>query len=350
MAKEIDIYKKEMNNQSTPVNGDMTPKETDSAHYNDLRKESYRTMLNSEIQASIAKDRALKYTQNALAAQGLGSQGVSESARVGIMNDYHNANQDAVSQYRKELLGINQDERKEDLANFDTNAEYLTELLDGTKKQDIYGNVIGADLDEYREIMKNYGFEFNENNEIDATNAKVNEAQKLAFIENYNKALRDYGNTNNAENNNVNTPTTFKYEADTSKTDLNRNFVVTINGVKQKYEMGGLIGGYGKSVNVTQAKEEAKSKNKGDMWVHDDNGGNLTILIKTNKGNVRAIENVDANESKPDVAISLFNAVANGKFVFQRTSTNNVVDTLTGTTYKLKQDSDGFFKLVKQNG
>ena len=102
------------------------------SYYDQLKSESYRAMLNAEVQAANAKDQAAKYTMNSLRANGYGSQGMSESAALGINNQYQQALRDASNQYRNELLAIEQQQKQSENSEF----EQLATLMSGATNGD----------------------------------------------------------------------------------------------------------------------------------------------------------------------------------------------------------------------
>lgn len=100
-------------------------------YYEDLKNERYKAMLDSEIQASVARDQAMKYTQNQMNAAGYGTQGMSESSALGVQNNYRNALANAASQYRTDINSINAMERNEALTTDDNNFKSVTSLMSG---------------------------------------------------------------------------------------------------------------------------------------------------------------------------------------------------------------------------
>lgn len=129
-------------NTPAPSASASTQSETNNAsnsspsYYEQLKSESYRAMLNAEVQAANAKDQAAKYTLNSLRANGYGSQGLSESASLGINNQYQQALRDASNQYRNELLTIEQQQRQAENSEF----EQLATLMSGaTNSSDLQG-------------------------------------------------------------------------------------------------------------------------------------------------------------------------------------------------------------------
>ncbi len=93
---------------NTPATGNQekTPVAEEDAKYEALKNISYKEMMNSKIQASAVKDQALKYSGTALNAAGYGTQGLSESSRVGIFNNFNNKVMGAEQTHQDNLLAI----------------------------------------------------------------------------------------------------------------------------------------------------------------------------------------------------------------------------------------------------
>ena len=117
-------------------------------YYQLLKDESYKTMLSKEIQASVAQDNALKYTNNAVKANGYGNQGLSESARVGIANGYSKALMDAQADHEQNLMNINQQEHAAAEDEFNSFATLMSSATSSAQLADIlngYGITVGED-------------------------------------------------------------------------------------------------------------------------------------------------------------------------------------------------------------
>lgn len=104
------------NNPTTPSGENASGSSENVDKYAALETTSYKDMLSSKIQASNAKEAAQKYSANVLNANGLGSQGIAESARTGIVNNYGKAIAAADETHNQNLLNI-ETQRQEDLAN-----------------------------------------------------------------------------------------------------------------------------------------------------------------------------------------------------------------------------------------
>jgi hypothetical protein len=117
------------------------PNETTN-YYDELKKESYKTLLDAEIQASASRDRALKYTNAGINANGYGGQGIAESTKLGVGNQYQQALQNANSQYRNEIANIQQQEREENLANANDQFESMTTLMNSSTSQEQLNDIM----------------------------------------------------------------------------------------------------------------------------------------------------------------------------------------------------------------
>ena len=224
---------------------------TSNSQYDNLRNESYRAMLNSEIQASLARDQALKYTQNQLNAQGMGNQGMSESARAGIYNTYQNALGTAANTYRSNLIDIADKEQNSLSGNYETASNYLNNAF----TYDADGKVTGVDLDKYRNTLKTFGVDTSDVNNLDFSNSKFSDKDRLDLQENYRQLLETYG-----ENGEVEAPKPYA-TGDAikdkgarvkmanglgdvtfiNKSGTNKDFLITIDNNTFRVEMGGKL-------------------------------------------------------------------------------------------------------------
>lgn len=116
-------------------------------YYKNLKDEAYKTMLSKEVQAANAKDQAFKYANTGLGMNGFGTQGVSESSRLGIANEYSTALRDAQNQYDNQMLNIGQQQRQEELNRQNQGFESLTTLMSGS-----------SSLDQLNETLGTYGY------------------------------------------------------------------------------------------------------------------------------------------------------------------------------------------------
>ena len=112
-------------------------------YYDALKNEEYKALLDSEVQASIAKEQALKYMNNSVNAQGFGNQGVAESTKAGVYSQYSNALHNANNTYRKSINQINEQERQALDAERDEEFQTLTSLMNNATNQNELNDIIG---------------------------------------------------------------------------------------------------------------------------------------------------------------------------------------------------------------
>lgn len=342
-------------------------------YYNDLRNKSYRTLLDNEIQASIAKEQAMKYTQNSMAAQGLGSQGVSESVKAGINNDYLNAIAKYKGAYNDAVLGYNAEERKENLENYKTNAGALAETLKGYYKYgiDSDGNqtLDSIDVEAYKNALKNYGVEFDELGNANFDNALVSD--KAALKTAYEDMLNEYNTLGQKEVNNttvkVDNTKTFKQTNgnvinffDDSKKITNSKFAVQdSNGNTSSWVLGSKISNYSGRVDVGQVQNEATTKATGDIWLStkaNPAGKNLlTLVVKDKEGNARAVETStdllgfkNSTNTAIDSIIKLYNQYSDLDLKQSNKNDRYAVVDKNGNKYRLYTWPDGSFFLKEQ--
>ena len=157
-------YKKALGREIYDTNtGDST---TD--YYNALKNESYKTLLNSEVQASIARDQALKYTNNSLRAQGYGNQGMAQSTNLGAYSQYQNALANAANTYRTSVDTISTQQLAETQKQQDEDFKSISTLMESAGSREELNNVITQ-----------YGGKFdNETGAIDLSNVNLDEKSK----------------------------------------------------------------------------------------------------------------------------------------------------------------------------
>lgn len=159
-------------------------------YYNALKNESYKALLNSEVQASIARDQALKYTNNALRAKGYGNQGLSESSNLGVYSQYQNALANAANTYRTSVDTINQQQRQEELTKQDDNFKSMTTLMENASNKE-----------ELNQIMSNYGYKIKDDGSVDFSNSNL-DAESLnqlkVLYSMYNSRLKTTSNEMNS--------------------------------------------------------------------------------------------------------------------------------------------------------
>ncbi len=106
--------------------------------YAALETTSYKDMLSSKIQASNAKDQAMKYASASLGASGFGGQGMAESTRAGIINNYNKAIAGADEQHQQNLLDIEtQKAEEEELKGEDNWQSVMTMMSQATSQEDL---------------------------------------------------------------------------------------------------------------------------------------------------------------------------------------------------------------------
>lgn len=176
----IDDYKQALNSRA-PEQIDATQNTED--YYNALKNESYKSLLNSEVQASIARDQALKYTNNSLRANGYANQGLAESTGLGIQSQYSNALANAANNYRNSIQDINTQQRTEQLNTQRDNFESVTSLMSGAMNQD-----------ELQNVLTTYGYMDDKGNWKDDSLSSLDEnsQKQLQILYNmYNSQLAD---------------------------------------------------------------------------------------------------------------------------------------------------------------
>lgn len=105
-------------------------------YYENLKNESYKTMLDSEIQASVARDQAMKYTQNQINGAGYGNQGLAQSTMLGVQNNYRNALRDAAAAYDKDMAEIQKEEADYQIKQDDNVFKSASTLMSNATSQD----------------------------------------------------------------------------------------------------------------------------------------------------------------------------------------------------------------------
>lgn len=142
-------------------------------YYNALKNESYKALLNSEVQASIARDQAMKYTQNSLRAKGYGNQGLAESSNLGLQSQYQTALANAANNYRADIRDIDERQRNEQVDQQKTNFESMTTLMKGS-----------SDKSQLDNIMSTYDIGFNDDGTLDfsKSNLDSNSQKQLQIL------------------------------------------------------------------------------------------------------------------------------------------------------------------------
>lgn len=127
-----------------------TEKKNQDDYYNSLKNESYKAMLNSEIQASVARDQAMKYTNQQINAAGYDTQGLNQSTNLGIQNTYQAALKNAAEAHQANMLALGQQQRAEDQAlnekyeaKNSQEFESLTALMSGAEDAESLNEILG---------------------------------------------------------------------------------------------------------------------------------------------------------------------------------------------------------------
>ena len=148
--------------------------DTTTDYYNALKNESYKALLNSEVQASIARDQAMKYTQNSLRTKGYGNQGISESSNLGLQSQYQTALANAANNYQTSLRTIDERQRNEQIQKENDNFESVTTLMQAA--------VESGGVEQLNNVLKTYGYgELDNNGNMDFTklhNSSLDENNK----------------------------------------------------------------------------------------------------------------------------------------------------------------------------
>ena len=109
-------------NQVSPQSGGSETPD----YYEKLKNESYKALLKGEVQAYNAKQQAMKYTNNGLVANGYGTQGISESANLGIGNTYQKALRDSQNEYDQSILAIDNQQKEAVNSEFESLATLMS--------------------------------------------------------------------------------------------------------------------------------------------------------------------------------------------------------------------------------
>lgn len=227
-------------------------------YYNALKNESYKQLLNSEVQASIARDQALKYTNNTLAAKGYANQGMAESTGLGLQSQYQTALSNAANQYRTDMAGINQQQRDEELKVQDDNFKSLTTLMDTAAQS--------GDKNQLDNVLRSYGYKINEDGTLDLSNSTFDENsnnQLKTLYSLYNASLSTKPGLNSLE-------------------DLNNQTYIRTGG-DRKGVAATLGENFGNLMKAAWHKVTNGEYTDGSV-VKVTNGDNETIYLKCNNG------------------------------------------------------------------
>lgn len=135
-----ELYGSAMVGNSGGEGGENVGATDNTDYYKMLKDESYKAMLDSEVQASIAKDQAVKYTTTGLNASGYGTQGIAESSRLGIHNIYQGALASAQAQNaaNQNDIALQEIEAKND--SFESMTTLMSNASDLEQLNSILGN------------------------------------------------------------------------------------------------------------------------------------------------------------------------------------------------------------------
>lgn len=335
-------------------------------YYDKLKNQSYRTMLEGEIQASIAKDQALKYTQNALKNQGIGNQGIAQSTIAGINNTYQNGLSQAAAQYQQSLMDyagkeldykLNRENteytRAFEREKFDfekqkyadqlkeaeasriateqkNNFETTDELIGGYLKYE-GNNIVDADINNIERVLNNIGGVKTDNG-YDLSKANLDESSKKILEEEYKLAKDVYDKNLEAERKKqeevkkygveINNKDVFNNGTDVVKftkstegeengSGLNYNFTVRdSSGKTTEWEMGAQYTSYPNRINKNQIDMDKQQHKIGDIWL-SNNGDYLALVLKDQKGKVRMVEGTVNTKGDENAIIGIFNRYGN---------------------------------------
>lgn len=292
--------------------------------YENMRQDSYRTLLNSEIQASVAKQNAMKYTQNQLNQTGYANQGVAQSTALGIENSYRNALADANNAHLQRMNQYDRDEYADYQDSISGNGNNALGYLEGTYSYDENGKIKSWDKDAYKRVLSNYGVTFN-GDEADFSNSKFNEQDRLDLQTHYMNTTEAYKNflaeQQEIEAKKQEEIEKYGIEIDNEKvfqngTDvvqfkngsgINFNFnVKDESGKTTEWEMGAKYTLYPNKINQQQIDMEAQQHKKGDIWLSANNDY-LSLVIKDQKDKVRMVEGSVKTKKDDDAILNLFN-------------------------------------------
>lgn len=138
--------------------GSTAPKEEGAStdKYANLETTSYKEMLNSKIQASAAKDQAMKYVNNSLKGAGYGTQGMAESTRAGIYGNYQKAITEADQTHANNLLDIANSRANEEEAKGTDRWQSAMEMLQQATSQEDLDYVKNNFYDSFSDDQKKY--------------------------------------------------------------------------------------------------------------------------------------------------------------------------------------------------
>ena len=111
-------------------------------YYQLARDQEYSLLLDKEVALENAKSNAMKYTQNALAANGLNNLGYGSSIQSGIYNNYINRAAQAQADYANNIRDINMQENEYNQQNANDRFESITTMLTAADSVDSMNNLL----------------------------------------------------------------------------------------------------------------------------------------------------------------------------------------------------------------
>lgn len=137
-TKWTDSFAKSIGVTTNPTGGEGGGDNPQTDKYDALEYTSYKDMLSSKIQASVARDQAQKYVGASLNNAGFGGQGMAESTKAGIMGTYNKAIMGADEQHQANLIDIeNQRQVDAETANSDKWQSAMTMLNQASSQEDL---------------------------------------------------------------------------------------------------------------------------------------------------------------------------------------------------------------------
>lgn len=204
-SKWVDSFAKSIGVSTGGTGGESNPS-GESDKYAALETTSYKDMLSSKIQASVARDQAQKYVGTSLANAGFGGSGMAESTRAGIMGSYGKAIQAADEQHSANLVDI-EAQRQADIEGTQEEdwQSAMTMLSQATSQEDldyVKNNFYEGMTDKQKKMFDYYYASYK--NSMAETNPTVqnyddyvNELSSKAFNEDGTiKSENDYANYN----------------------------------------------------------------------------------------------------------------------------------------------------------
>ncbi len=237
-------------------------------YYENLKNESYKAMLDSEIQASVARDQAMKYTQNQMNATGYGNQGLAQSSMVGIQNNYRNALANAANQYESNINEINLKESESQITQDDDSFKSVSALMGGATTQETLDNI-------YKAYKDDTSLSDNSRKQLDMLYGIYSDAFKTTDTITNAQFTFDDANVivtdEDGETDEVSLSGKFKAEMKTLKQAVATNSLPNDSYVKVKDEKGYyfFVRYYNGAMYYVSGDEYNKSNNKYSIYAYD---------------------------------------------------------------------------------